>query len=147
MLQIAGQFLMAILTVIYAFQVSNNRIEQDMVPPSPTVVGDDNTVATPTRTPYNSAPTSSPAKLESAEISPISLDAPKTLFSEPIIKPTMPVATLSGPSYPGGIKAYYQAKIEAAELTINERTQNLRRLEAQRNALNARGAPIFYSLK
>lgn len=38
-----------------------------------------------------------------------------------------------------GIKAYYQAKIEAAELTINHKTQNLRRLEAQRNALNARG--------
>ena len=30
-------------------------------------------------------------------------------------------------------------KIEAAELTINAKTQNLRRLEAQRNALNARG--------
>ena len=39
----------------------------------------------------------------------------------------------------GGIKAYYQAKIEAAEITINQKTQNLRRLEAQRNALNARG--------
>lgn len=34
---------------------------------------------------------------------------------------------------------YSQAKIEAAELTINHKTQNLRRLEAQRNALNARG--------
>ncbi|KAJ6486619.1 26S proteasome regulatory complex ATPase RPT6 [Mycena sanguinolenta] len=42
------------------------------------------------------------------------------------------------PTAPGGIKSYYQAKIEAAELTINEKTQNLRRLEAQRNALNAR---------
>ncbi|KAJ3731165.1 26S proteasome regulatory complex ATPase RPT6 [Lentinula guzmanii] len=42
------------------------------------------------------------------------------------------------PSVPGGIKAYYQTKIEAAELTINQKTQNLRRLEAQRNALNAR---------
>lgn len=39
----------------------------------------------------------------------------------------------------GGIKAYYQAKIETAELLINQKTQNLRRLEAQRNALNARG--------
>ncbi|EPS96889.1 26S proteasome regulatory complex ATPase RPT6 [Fomitopsis schrenkii] len=38
----------------------------------------------------------------------------------------------------GGIKSYYQAKIEAAELDINQKTQNLRRLEAQRNALNAR---------
>ncbi|EIN09026.1 endopeptidase [Punctularia strigosozonata HHB-11173 SS5] len=39
---------------------------------------------------------------------------------------------------PAGIRAYYQAKIEAAEITINQKTQNLRRLEAQRNALNAR---------
>jgi len=39
----------------------------------------------------------------------------------------------------GGIKSYYQTKIEAAELLINQKTQNLRRLEAQRNALNARG--------
>lgn len=41
----------------------------------------------------------------------------------------------------GELKAYYQSKIESAELTINQKTQNLRRLEAQRNALNARGAP------
>jgi len=41
---------------------------------------------------------------------------------------------------PGGIQSYYQAKIEAAELLINQKAQNLRRLEAQRNALNARGA-------
>ncbi|PPQ70810.1 hypothetical protein CVT26_014054 [Gymnopilus dilepis] len=39
---------------------------------------------------------------------------------------------------PGGVKSYYQAKIEAAEILINQKTQNLRRLEAQRNALNAR---------
>lgn len=38
-----------------------------------------------------------------------------------------------------GVKQYYQAKIEECELTINEKTQNLRRLEAQRNALNAKG--------
>jgi len=50
-----------------------------------------------------------------------------------------PYGASKAPAYPGGIKAYYQAKIEATELTINERTQNLRRLEAQRNALNARG--------
>jgi 26S proteasome regulatory subunit T6 len=47
----------------------------------------------------------------------------------------MPVAV---PVAPGGIKSYYQAKIEATEITINRKTQNLRRLEAQRNALNAR---------
>lgn len=45
---------------------------------------------------------------------------------------------------PAGIKSYYQTKIESAELTINQKTQNLRRLEAQRNALNARGAVYFY---
>lgn len=51
---------------------------------------------------------------------------------------TMPTAVRT--SVPqGGIKSYYQAKIEAAELDINQKTQNLRRLEAQRNALNARG--------
>jgi 26S proteasome regulatory subunit T6 len=43
------------------------------------------------------------------------------------------------PTPAGGIKPYYQTKIEAAELLINQKTQNLRRLEAQRNALNARG--------
>ena len=51
---------------------------------------------------------------------------------------TMPVA-ISTPAPPAGLKSYYQAKIEAAELEINQKTQNLRRLEAQRNALNARG--------
>ncbi|KAG8938751.1 26S proteasome regulatory subunit 8, partial [Tulasnella sp. 419] len=45
---------------------------------------------------------------------------------------------INGSGTGGGIKAYYQAKIESAELTINHKTQNLRRLEAQRNALNAR---------
>ncbi|KDQ08798.1 hypothetical protein BOTBODRAFT_37657 [Botryobasidium botryosum FD-172 SS1] len=49
----------------------------------------------------------------------------------------MPVAVKPSNSN-AGIKAYYQAKIEDAELTINHKTQNLRRLEAQRNALNAR---------
>lgn len=56
----------------------------------------------------------------------------------------MAVATRA-PIAPGGIKSYYQAKIEAAELTINQKTQNLRRLEAQRNALNARGRSCFSS--
>jgi 26S proteasome regulatory subunit T6 len=50
----------------------------------------------------------------------------------------MPVA-VQAPTPAGGIKSYYQAKIEGAELLINQKTQNLRRLEAQRNALNARG--------
>ena len=39
-------------------------------------------------------------------------------------------------------QTYYQNKIEAAELEITKKTQNLRRLEAQRNALNTRGSSI-----
>jgi hypothetical protein len=54
---------------------------------------------------------------------------------------TMTVA-VQAPTPVGGIKSYYQTKIEAAELLINQKTQNLRRLEAQRNALNARGVFI-----
>ena len=53
----------------------------------------------------------------------------------------MPTATTI-PFAPGGIKSYYQAKIESSEILINQKTQNLRRLEAQRNALNARGQYI-----
>ncbi|KAG1471966.1 hypothetical protein G6F56_001815 [Rhizopus delemar] len=37
-----------------------------------------------------------------------------------------------------GIKSYYQSKIEDCELVLNEKSQDLRRLEAQRNALNAK---------
>ncbi len=37
-----------------------------------------------------------------------------------------------------GIASFYQSKIQQYELLINDKTQNLRRLEAQRNALNAR---------
>jgi len=55
----------------------------------------------------------------------------------------MPVAVHKDKT-PGGIQSYYQTKIEAAELLINQKTQNLRRLEAQRNALNARGAFELY---
>lgn len=35
-----------------------------------------------------------------------------------------------------GIKGYYQSKVEACMQAITQKTQNLRRLEAQRNALN-----------
>ncbi|XP_055884572.1 26S proteasome regulatory subunit 8 isoform X2 [Biomphalaria glabrata] len=38
-----------------------------------------------------------------------------------------------------GIKQYYISKIEELQLVVTERTQNLRRLEAQRNELNAKG--------
>lgn len=38
-----------------------------------------------------------------------------------------------------GIKPYYLQKIEEAEGVIREKQLNLRRLEAQRNELNAKG--------
>merc|ERR1719393_818134 len=37
-----------------------------------------------------------------------------------------------------GITNYYQAKIEELDVTVRERTQNLRRLEAHRNELNSK---------
>lgn len=51
----------------------------------------------------------------------------------------MPVA-IRPAAAPGGIKNYYRAKNEDLELKVNRKTQNQRRLEAQRNALNTRGA-------
>lgn len=60
------------------------------------------------------------------------------------VAPPSHVATNSSQSNQGvasqalGIQSFYQNKIQAYELLINERTQNLRRLEAQRNTLNAR---------
>ena len=39
-----------------------------------------------------------------------------------------------------GLRAYYDAKIEQLEVALRDKTMNLRRLEAQRNALNGRGA-------
>ncbi|TPX38732.1 hypothetical protein SeMB42_g05136 [Synchytrium endobioticum] len=41
-------------------------------------------------------------------------------------------------SHHEGVNSYYKQKIEDLELTVNEKTQNLRRLEAQRNQLNAK---------
>lgn len=38
-----------------------------------------------------------------------------------------------------GIRDYYLHKIQEAEQKIVDKTQNLRRLEAQRNSLNTRG--------
>jgi len=67
----------------------------------------------------------------------------RNLTSSPQSVPAMPVAVRT-PLAPGGIKSYYQAKVEAAEITINQKTQNLRRLEAQRNALNARGVLYLF---
>jgi len=41
-----------------------------------------------------------------------------------------------------GLRAYYDAKIEALGVALRDKTQNLRRLEAQRNELNGRGARV-----
>jgi 26S proteasome regulatory subunit T6 len=38
-----------------------------------------------------------------------------------------------------GLTSYYQQKIEHLEITVREKTQNLRRLQAQRNELNSKG--------
>lgn len=50
----------------------------------------------------------------------------------------LPPTTVNNPNTQGGIGSYYQTKIESLQLTISRKTQNLRRLEAQRNSLNAR---------
>ncbi|KAI8074837.1 26S protease regulatory subunit 8 [Gongronella butleri] len=47
-------------------------------------------------------------------------------------------ATLAAGVDRDGIKQYYKTKIEECELVINDKSQDLRRLEAQRNALNAK---------
>jgi hypothetical protein len=44
-----------------------------------------------------------------------------------------------------GLKAYFKAKIEEAELAVRNKSQNLRRLEAQRNELNTKGTPLTHS--
>lgn len=38
-----------------------------------------------------------------------------------------------------GFRPYYITKIEELQLTVAEKSQNLRRLQAQRNELNAKG--------
>lgn len=43
-----------------------------------------------------------------------------------------------------GLNAYYQGKIEHFEALLAEKTQNLRRLEAQRNKLNSQGITHNY---
>ena len=37
-----------------------------------------------------------------------------------------------------GISSYYESKIRALEVQVRKKTENLRRLEAQRNELNGR---------
>ena len=43
-----------------------------------------------------------------------------------------------------GLRSYYKAKIEEHEIAVRDRTQNLRRLEAQRNELNTKGEFIYF---
>lgn len=38
-----------------------------------------------------------------------------------------------------GFRSYYITKIEELQLVVAEKSQNLRRLQAQRNELNAKG--------
>ncbi|GAA5929248.1 proteasome regulatory particle base subunit RPT6 [Sporobolomyces koalae] len=53
--------------------------------------------------------------------------------------PSLPSTVLPASEVPSkGLTTYFTSKIEQAEHLIHSRTQNLRRLEAQRNALNAR---------
>lgn len=42
-----------------------------------------------------------------------------------------------------GFKPYYITKIEELQLIVAEKSQNLRRLQAQRNELNAKGIAVL----
>lgn len=46
-----------------------------------------------------------------------------------------------------GLRSYYITKIEELQLIVSEKTQNLRRLQAQRNELNSKGSNLFNSNK
>lgn len=45
-----------------------------------------------------------------------------------------------------GFKPYYITKIEELQLIVAEKSQNLRRLQAQRNELNAKGIYLMKML-
>lgn len=45
-----------------------------------------------------------------------------------------------------GFRSYYITKIEELQLIVAEKSQNLRRLQAQRNELNAKGTTQIYNL-
>lgn len=47
-----------------------------------------------------------------------------------------PMAAVAGRDL--GVHSYYQGKIDEMELVVRDRTQNLERLKAQRNELNAK---------
>ncbi|GHJ85012.1 hypothetical protein NliqN6_1414 [Naganishia liquefaciens] len=61
--------------------------------------------------------------------------------------PHSPAASPRADPSPSALQSYYKNKIEQAESAINKRTQNLRRLEAQRNALNSRVRLLREELK
>lgn len=44
-----------------------------------------------------------------------------------------------------GLRPYYITKIEELQLVVAEKAQNLRRLQAQRNELNAKGMWVLQS--
>ena len=68
----------------------------------------------------------------------------KSLAPSGIIKVSISIGSAagSGESNHLTLQKYYENKIEAAEIDISKKTQNLRRLEAQRNALNTRGERV-----
>lgn len=46
-----------------------------------------------------------------------------------------------------GFRSYYIQKIEELQLIVADKSQNLRRLQAQRNELNAKGKKIIIFLR
>ena len=42
-----------------------------------------------------------------------------------------------------GLRNYYIAKIEELQSVLSEKSQDVRRLEAQRNELNAKGGSVY----
>ncbi|TYZ59262.1 hypothetical protein PybrP1_010345 [[Pythium] brassicae (nom. inval.)] len=51
---------------------------------------------------------------------------------------TATATTAAAATQSAGLTSYYQQKIEHLELTVRDKTQNLRRLQAQRNELNSK---------
>ena len=59
-------------------------------------------------------------------------------FDQSALKQEGRMVMASGVAGSGSLSSYYSSKIEELEVTVRERTQNLRRLEAQRNELNSK---------